>query len=358
MKLILQILILTFVVSCASREPSSSFFKNPFSKNDYKSWQDNLEKSLKSNSEQLKDGNLGVYVFDPENDISIGLHQDRNWYLASTIKIPVAIEVLKQIEDKKISYDTQIKINPSQKRDGAGEVSYLKAGTFVSVRYLLEQMLLESDNAATDILIGLVGIDNINRTLKKLVPVGFQPITSLLDVRRYAFKELHPFALKLSAADYIKIKSKKTYSARYNEFARLIKLKPKQLKYKTIDEGFEAYYKKGANSSTLKAFAELLTLIHKKKAVSPFVSTELNQLMLRCRTGGERIKAGLPAPIQFAHKTGTQVARVCDNGIITFPDQQTLIVVACVEKWKNLSAAEKALSKVGKSIDQSMVYRK
>ncbi len=319
---------------------------------------DSLEKSLKQSRQNLKDGELGVYVFDPDNNVSVGIQHDRDWYLASTIKVPVALEVLQQIENKKISYETKVKITTTQKRDGAGEVSFLKPGSFVTVRYLLDQMLLESDNAASDILIDLVGIDNINGTIKKLVPKGFKPITSLLDVRRQAFKELHPKALQLTANDYIKIKAQKTYKARHKEFARLIKVKPSQLKYKSIEDAFEAYYKKGSNSSTLSAFAELLNLIYKKEAVSSFVSNELFQLMLRCRTGTHRIKEGLAKTTKFAHKTGTQIARVCDNGIIQFKDQKTLIVVACVEKWKDLKNAEKALSNVGKAISQSMVLRK
>ena len=75
-------------------------------------------------------------------------------------------------------------------------------GKALSVRYLLDQMLIHSDNTASDMLIRLVGIEQVNAVTRELVPEGFGPITTLADVRRLIYGELHPAARTLSGKDF------------------------------------------------------------------------------------------------------------------------------------------------------------
>lgn len=309
-----------------------------------------LERRLAEVGAAVKIGTLGVLVTDPVMGYSAGYNHNRFWYLASAVKVPVAVEVLRQIELGRICYDRKIKIKDSDRRDGSGEVSYLKSGTEVTVRYLLEQMIIESDNAATDLLIELVGIDNINSTLQKAIPIGFKPVTSLLDVRRYAYSQLHPLALALNGQHYMQIKAAKSYVNRAKTFSKITKTPPQFFKHRTIESAFEAYYNTGANSATLIAYSSLLQKLYKRELISEFVSSELYALMARCKTGKKRIKGGFSAPILFAHKTGTQIGRICDMGILILPSKTTVTVTACLEKWRDLAAAERELANVGRVI--------
>ncbi len=264
--------------------------------------------------------------------------------------MPIAVEVLKQIEAGKMAFDQTIVFDPSMRRDGSGETSFQKIGTRLTIRYLLEQTLVKSDNASSDMLIEWVGLNHINETLRKLVPREFSPITTLLDVRRLAYSELHPKAVRLDGNNYIDIKSKKDYRKRYEHFAKLVQVPVSKLRQPNLESAFAAYYAKGYNSGTLRGYADLLELLAEKKAVSPFVSEEVFKIMSRCKTGKARLKAHFPTEFKFAHKTGTQIQRICDFGILTVPSGATFSVGACAENFTSFKKAEEALAAAGKAI--------
>jgi beta-lactamase class A len=295
-------------------------------------------------------GKLGVLVSDPDEGHLAGFGYDQKWYLASTVKVLVASEVLRQIDEGKLSYATRITLKPEHFRDGAGKTNFMKPGSTLSIRYLLEEMLTESDNAATDLLIDVVGIEQIQNTLTSFIPNGFGQLTPLLDVRRHAFGELHPAAFKLSAQDFMKVKKAKSSQEKLKVFSKLTGVPTSKFKYKTLREAFESYYDKGYNSATLVAFTEVLTRLANNEWISPFVSSELFKLMSKCGTGRDRIVAGLPKNYQFAHKTGTQMGRVCDIGIISTANNKKITVAVCAEDFKSDKEVARVLARVGATI--------
>ncbi|HEX4923715.1 MAG TPA: serine hydrolase [Bdellovibrionales bacterium] len=308
-----------------------------------------LQARLEKIGGQFK-GRLGILVSDPVSGPLAGIGQNERWYLASTTKVLVATEVLRQIEAGNLSYDDTIVLKHEHFRDGAGQTNYQKPGTKLSIRYLMEQMLTESDNAATDLLIDRVGIEQIQNTLVSAIPDGFGPITWLLDVRRHAYGELHPAAQKLGAPEYMRLKQAKTSKEKLRLFSQLTGVPASQFNFKTLREAFESYYAKGYNTATLTAFTQLLTKLARGEWISAFVSSELFAFMSRCQTGQDRIVAGLPAGYKFAHKTGTQLGRICDMGIIQTPANKKLTVAVCAEKFRSDKHASNALKQVGAAI--------
>jgi beta-lactamase class A len=64
-------------------------------------------------------------------------------------------------------------------------------------------------------------------------------------------------------------------------------------------------------------------------------------------TGDKRIKAGLPSNTRFAHKTGTQIRRACDIGMI-YPsmEQEPLIIAVCMKDYNRIEQAFEEMGRV------------
>ncbi len=82
------------------------------------------------------------------------------------------------------------------------------------------------------------------------------------------------------------------------------------------------------DSSTPKAMVELLQRIDNGQLLKPQGRLYLLDLMRRCMTGKNRMKALLPYGTQIEHKTGTLNGYVSDVGIITMPDGRRVAIAA------------------------------
>ncbi|MDQ3479026.1 MAG: class A beta-lactamase-related serine hydrolase [Pseudomonadota bacterium] len=82
------------------------------------------------------------------------------------------------------------------------------------------------------------------------------------------------------------------------------------------------------DSSTPKAMVELLQRIDSGQLLKPQGRHYLLDLMRRCMTGKNRMKALLPYGTQIEHKTGTLNGYVSDVGIITMPDGRRVAIAA------------------------------
>ncbi len=292
------------------------------------------------------DGNFGVYVKSLTTGEAFAVNATRPWYLASAVKLAVATELYRQIGEGKLKFSDTYKITSADYRDGAGRTNLVKPGGLMTIRGLTEQMMIESDNAATDILIKRLGIDNINNQLKEIVPNGFSPISTLLDVRKLAYSEFNLRAIDLDNMDFMLLKKIKSEPHKLRWLRKKLRLPPEKISAKTLREAFENYYASELNSGTLTAYADLLTYVADNE--------DLMALMSRATTGDKRIVKGLPPGFKFAHKTGTQLARLCDMGIVYKTDpKKGLIITVCSEKFKSHENAEAVFSKIARAISQS-----
>ena len=80
------------------------------------------------------------------------------------------------------------------------------------------------------------------------------------------------------------------------------------------------------DSSTPRAMVELLRRIDKGELLRPSSRLVLLDLMARCKTGKNRMRALLPASAQVQHKTGTLNNYTSDVGFITLPDGRRIAV--------------------------------
>ena len=320
-------------------------------------WVERLQADLAQIDAQGKP-RIGVYVRDLDSGATASYKADETWYLASTVKLPVALLVLSGIQQGAYTLDTPLTLRASDYVDGAGPTNSHLAGTPLTIRYLLDQMMIYSDNTASDMLIGLVGIRNVNALVQSLVPSGFQPITSLADVRRHMYSQLTPAAIRLSGHDFLLLKQQRSDADKRAMLSRLVQVSTQDFRLRSVAEAFDAYYATGLNSARLDAYGQLLELAVTGRVLDAARTTYLVELMERVKTGPNRIKAGLPADVRFAHKTGTQSARTCDSGVVTVPRlgrDRKVVVAACTKGDLSVTGSDRALRQVGAAICRSGV---
>lgn len=295
-------------------------------------------------------GELGFYLRDLDSGEYFSLRAQEQWYLASMVKLPVALALLDMVDRGEASLDERMTLNASDYVDGAGETNWHGPGTRLRLGWLLEQMIIRSDNTATDMLIRRIGIERVNARRAELVAHGFGEITTLADVRRRAYAEFHPGASSLSGRDFIEIRREQDESARLARIAERIGVARDSFAVNDLSSAFEAYYATGANSGRLDAHALLLERLQRLEALSTPSTVHLLGVMSRVVTGEHRLKAGWPDSVGFAHKTGTQRGRFCDGGIASRTvgeSTRRLVVVACTRGSLSLADAERAMRELG-----------
>ncbi|MGM0952984.1 MAG: serine hydrolase [Pseudomonadota bacterium] len=322
-------------------------------------WQDSLEQRLNQIDRDYP-GELGVYVQDLESGDSVSLRDNGQWYLASTVKVPVAISVLERVDEGRLSLDDKIELQPADFVDGAGRTNWQSPGDRVSVRKLFERMLINSDNTATDVLIRVVGLDRINERFQQIAGEGVGEITTLADVRRYAYRNFHQGAMKLTSDDFFALKKADGDRGRVETLARLLGVAVSDFRVDGLDAAFDQYYQTGRNSAHLSHFSRIWAAIARGDVLETDTREYLIDTLENIRTGDNRIKAGLPEGISFAHKTGTQHRRACNIGFATAnrsAAQKRVIIAVCVRGTSDLMASERAMRQVGEAVSNSGVLK-
>jgi len=118
------------------------------------------------------DGVMAVAFKDLETNDLVAINADTVMPQASSIKVAVLVEVLRQVQTGKLRLEERVEIRKSQFAGGSGVLQDFGDGTSaVSVRDLAALMIVVSDNTATNILIERVGQMQVNRLLES---AGFE----------------------------------------------------------------------------------------------------------------------------------------------------------------------------------------
>lgn len=112
-------------------------------------------------------GLAGVSVIGPDG-IASSWNGERRFRAASTIKIAVMLEIFRLIERDELSHDDIITLTDDDKTPGSGVLLHMHDGLNLTVDDLLYLMISISDNTATNQLVDLAGLENINATLDAL----------------------------------------------------------------------------------------------------------------------------------------------------------------------------------------------
>jgi len=208
-----------------------------------------------------------------------GVNYDNFIYPASVYKMYVAAEILNQVSQGKYSlYQSYIAKAPNvvdrYKEIQIDPRPLLKEDDTVNVNYLLDLMIIRSDNTAANCLIDIAQRKNID---------------SLLHI----------------------------YNWHGSEVTR------KFLKRKFEDTGYEKI--RGTETCALHA-ADFMYRIYSDSLVNPWVSLQMKSLLSR-QLDKSKIASGLPPNAMFYHKTGWFSYWTNDVGIVD--DGNVKYIIAC-----------------------------
>jgi beta-lactamase class A len=114
---------------------------------------------------------LGVSAIGPDG-ARFSHNGGRAFVAASTMKIPVMVELFRRIDEGRDSLEQIHVLREEDKATGGGVVKELHAGLTFTVRDLCYLMMAISDNSTTNILIDRVGMAEVNALMKRLGMAG------------------------------------------------------------------------------------------------------------------------------------------------------------------------------------------
>ena len=243
---------------------------------------DTLRARIEARIAQVPGARVGVVLHDLRDRFRVDIAAESTFHAASTMKVPVMIEIFRRVDAGALSLDQPILlvnsfgsiVDGSEYALDAGADSdsalYAKVGERVTVRELMERMIVRSSNLATNALIAIVGAENANATARALG-------ASRIHVRR------------------------------------------------GVEDG--KAYERGLNNTTTAADLDaLMVAIERGTAASVASCAAMREILLRQEFSDE-IPAGLPAGTPVAHKTGSITATLHDAAIVYPPGRTPYVLV-------------------------------
>jgi beta-lactamase class A len=287
-------------------------------------------------------GVVGASAIHLETGRKVSLHGGDPFPMASTFKIPIAVELLRRVDQGELKLDQMIELKPSDLHPGSGTLSdlFTKPGVALSIRNLMELMLLISDNSATDLLLKLAGgPEAVTARTRALGITG-------INVSR-------PTARLI--ADWRGVKNLPPESEWTTEmFRKLGDAVPLEEQKRAAD----AFDNDVRDTSTPEAMTALLARIWRRDALKPASTDLLLDIMRRCQTGDARLKGILPQGTPVAHKTGSIGGTTNDVGIITLPQDAGHVAIAVFVKAsdKPVPARERAIAEIARAVHDFFLF--
>lgn len=258
---------------------------------DYLIYKNQIEKIISNVEAQVC-----VSFYDLDLKKSFSINGDKKVLSASLIKILIMATVMKNIKENTLSLEDKISITENMKTNGDGILKELSAEHKFSIKELITLMIILSDNQATNILIDIVGMENINILAQEL--------------------ELKQTILERKMMDNV---------ARENE----------KDNYCCADD-----------------IALLLKMIFEKNLVDEKSSDLMLEILLK-QQQGERLQRYLPDDIKIAHKCGDLKNVENDAGIIWTRSKKYILVVL-VSFVKNNLEAKQMIGEISRYIYKKM----
>lgn len=129
-----------------------------------------LKSQLDNISEQFH-GRLGYSVYALDSGESIGRREDERFPTASTIKVAIALEAVREVDSGKRTWSDLHELPPAAKRgvNDASEWTYfMKDGLKMNLDAYVNLMITYSDNLAARVLREWLGTVEIDKTLESL----------------------------------------------------------------------------------------------------------------------------------------------------------------------------------------------
>ena len=260
---------------------------------------------------------------------------ERPFALASVVKLPLMLEVLRRAEAGSLDLDERVPLDAAMRVAGSGVLHLLDPGLAPTLRDLLRLAMVVSDNMATDALFARVPPADVERAMHALGYASLRvPHTITAMLRSCAGfddgAEDAPGTATDDPGDYAALRAR---------FADATRARP--------DDPDGASPTRGDRATPLDVARMLLDLHRGRLLGEPWRVLALT-ILSDCQTNA-RIPARLPEGTRVAHKTGTLRGRTNDAGIVQTPTGP-VVVTLFQEGERDERLASAALAEVALAV--------
>jgi len=277
-------------------------------------------------------GRIGFAAQEIGSKDVIAFNGDETFAMASTYKVAIAAAVLDRVDKKELSLDQLVEITPDMMMIGDAALSdtFVHPGLQLSIANLIEVMITESDNTATDISMGLAGGPAaVTENLRRLGITDFRVDRLTGEIIGEFYGLPGPATMKVATEAF---KTRPELATTLGD--------------RNLD--FEADPR---DQATPLAMLQLLLAIDSGTAMSPKSREFLLGVMSRTRTGAGRLKGLLPRGTPVAHKTGTIGGVANDVGYITLPDGRRFAIAVFTNSSETSEAnRDRAIAEIARSL--------
>jgi beta-lactamase class A len=321
-----------------------------------------VQKTIERLVQQSAVGNVAVSVIHLPSKERVDVNGERPMALASVFKVPVMLELARQMQtgQSALTLQTRIPIRHADKCIGSGSLQHQPDGTAVSVERLVELMETRSDNTATDVLFRRIGLESVDKFMRSHGLLSSQIFLTnraawLISLARSSdFRRMSPHQIaarwnQLSAAQRLAAAQrteKENSGLTLREFQRI---EDQSSRDNTHEENVVVATAVD-NKASSRDLAVLLEKLHRGQLLNERW-TDYCLGVLGRQSFNTRIPRHLPKHVTVYHKTGTIAGVVNDIGIIEANPENAIVVVVLVEGVPDgsESSAEALIGKVAQA---------
>lgn len=112
-------------------------------------------------------GSYSFYFEDLKSGFIYGYNEHVKMTSAGCMKLPVAMAVMKDVEEGKVSLQEEVLLVSRDRVEGSGILKHLNSRAY-TVQELILVMLVESDNTATQKLVSLIGFEELKAKFSEM----------------------------------------------------------------------------------------------------------------------------------------------------------------------------------------------
>ena len=285
---------------------------------------------------QLRGAKLGVSALNLGTGRRLRYQADEPYPMWSTYKIPIALSVLKRVEAGSERLDRMVTVEPRSFSSGSGILTqfFSRGGLALSVRNLLELLIILSDNTATAILLESVG--------------GGGVVTD--DLRKWGVSGIRVDMPNMQRAARLLPNYTLPPRERWNaDLAEEVNAAVAAIRPGTPgwDYAMKVLAEDPRDQGSPDGFVALLQALYEHRALQPAGEAVALDIMRRCR--GDALRTLLPRNVVVAHKPGGGPGSNNDVGLIEVPGGPVLAIAVMMRNSTFSGVAnERAISMVSR----------
>ena len=270
-------------------------------------------------------GTVGVAAKYLKTGREIRHNADTVFFTASTLKVPLLVELYRQVDQGIINPNQRIELADSSRVPGSGVLKELSNGLKPTLYDLAMLMIIISDNTATDYLYDLVSRDNINKTMQQL---GLTQTHIPMTCRELLYS--------ITGLDT-------------KEPSHTYHLASDRLFHQQFVLEADGFSEEKSDVSSPSDMCRLLELICEGDMLS-LSSQEAVLHILKRQQLNTVIPRALPPGTEVAHKTGSYYTVRCDVGIVFSPTGPYTVAIMAKQLVGDRLSIDASLSAVSKAV--------